>query len=49
MPAAVMSTLVQTAIFSTPPSGSNLGSGGAEWGRWHNLVERPLAYVVDEA
>ena len=23
--------------------------GGPEWGRWHNLVDRPVAYVVDES
>ena len=49
MPAAAMSTPAQTAIFPTLLSGATLGSGGAERGRWHNLVDLATAYVVNEA
>ena len=28
------------------PSGSG---GGAEWGRWHDLIDRAVFHVVDEA
>ncbi len=43
--------LVQSAryVLGSIRSPLLVSGSGSEWGRWHNLVDRAVAYVVDEA